>query len=144
VAERLGELEKTVAKAGREAAGHEAEELASAADDVGGVRVVVAASGVGEGKALLELATRVRDKLGDAVVVLGGLSDGKVALVAVASPHAVERGVSAATIVREAAPVVGGGGGGRDDSAQAGGRDPSKLPDALETARSAIRSALDG
>ncbi len=143
-AERLSELEKTVAKAGREAAGQEAEELASGAGEVGGVRVVVAESGVADGKALLDLATRVRDKLGDAVVVLGAPSDGKVALVAVASPQAVERGVSAAAIVRDAAPVVGGGGGGRDDSAQAGGRDPSKLPDALETARSAIRSALDG
>ncbi|MDX6588160.1 MAG: alanyl-tRNA synthetase [Solirubrobacterales bacterium] len=143
-AERLSELEKIVAKAGREAAGHEAEELAAAAEDIGGVRVVVAESAVTDGKALLELGTRVRDKLGDAVVVLGAPSDGKVALVAVASPQAIERGVSAAAVMREAAPVVGGGGGGRDESAQAGGRDPAKLPDALEAARAAIRSALDG
>ena len=143
-AERLSELEKNVAKAGREAAGQEAEELASAAEDVGGIRVVVAESSVTDGKALMELGTRVRDKLGDAVVVLGAPSDGKVALAALASPQAVERGVSAAALVREAAPIVGGGGGGRDDSAQAGGRDPSKLPEALEAARSAIRAALGG
>jgi alanyl-tRNA synthetase len=141
-AERLGELEKTIAEAGREAAGQEAEELAAAAEDVGGIRVVVAESAVGDGKALMELGTRVRDKLGDAVVVLGAPSDGKVALAALASPLAVERGVSAAALVREAAPVVGGGGGGRDDSAQAGGREPSKLPEALEAAKSAIRAAL--
>ncbi len=143
-AERLSQLEKSVAKAGREAAGQEAEELASAAEDIGGIRVVVAESSVTDGKALLDLGTRVRDKIGDAVVVLGAPSDGKVALVAVASPAALERGVSAAAIVREAAPIVGGGGGGRDESAQAGGRDPAKLPDALEAARTAIRSALGG
>jgi alanyl-tRNA synthetase len=143
-AERLSELEKNVAKAGREAAGQEAEELATAAEDVGGIRVVVAESAVTDGKALLELGTRVRDKLGDAVVVLGAPADGKVALVAVASPAALERGVSAAAIVREAAPIVGGGGGGRDESAQAGGRDPAKLPQALEAARAAISSALGG
>ena len=80
-AERLSELEKSVAKAGREAAGQEAEELASAAEDIGGIRVVVAESAVADGKALMELGTRVRDKLGDAVVVLGAPSDGKVALV---------------------------------------------------------------
>ncbi len=140
--ERLAELEQTAAKAGREAAGQEAEELAAAAEDIAGVQVVVAQSRVAESKALMDLGTRVRDKLGDAVVVLGAPSDGKVSLVAIASPQAVSRGVSAAAIVREAAPVVGGGGGGRDEAAQAGGRDPSKLPDALDAARAAIRAAL--
>ena len=106
--------------------------------------MVVAESGVADPKALAELSSRVRDKLGDAVVVLGAPSDGKVALVAVASPEAVKRGVSAASLVREAAPLVGGGGGGRDESAQAGGRDPAKLPEALEAARAAVRSALGG
>ena len=87
----------------------------------------------------MELGTRVRDKLGDAVVVLGAPSDGKVALVAVASPAARRARCFGCGHVREAAPIVGGGGGGRDESAQAGGRDPAKLPDALEAARAAIR-----
>ena len=81
----------------------------------------------------------MRQKLGDAAVVLAGASDGKVALVATFSPGAIERGLSAAAVVREAAAVVGGGGGGRDDSAQAGGRQPERLPEALDTAREAIR-----
>jgi len=141
-AERLAELEKSAAKAGREAAGQEAEALAASADDVGGVSVVVAESTVSDAKALMELGSRVRDKLGQSVVVLGSPSDGKVALVATGSADAVARGFSAAAIVREAAAVVGGGGGGRDDSAQAGGRDPAKLPEALDVARAAVRSAL--
>ncbi len=76
--------------------------------------------------------------------MLGAPSDGKVALVATASPGAVSRGVSAAAIVREAAASVGGGGGGRDDAAQAGGREPAKLPEALEAARAAILASALG
>ena len=73
-------------------------------------------------------------------MVLGGVGDGKVALVASFSRSAVERGLSAAAVVREAAAVVGGGGGGRDDVAQAGGRNPERLDEALEVARDAIRA----
>jgi alanyl-tRNA synthetase len=58
------------------------------------------------------------------------------------SPTVVERGVKAGDIVRAAAPVMGGGGGGRDTLAQAGGRDPDKLDEALATARAEIEKAL--
>ena len=68
--------------------------------------------------------------------------DGRVALLVSATPGAVERGVKAGAIVKAAAQVVGGGGGGRDTMAQAGGRDPEKLPEALETARAEIARAL--
>jgi alanyl-tRNA synthetase len=67
-----------------------------------------------------------------------------VALVVAVSPELVSRGVKASDIVKTAAQVVGGGGGGRDTMAQAGGRDPSKLPEALEAAREAIAAALAG
>jgi alanyl-tRNA synthetase len=75
-------------------------------------------------------------------VVLGGTDDGKVALVASFTGGAVERGLSAATVIREAAEVIGGGGGGRDDVAQAGGRDPQRLDEAIGTARQAIERSL--
>jgi alanyl-tRNA synthetase len=65
-----------------------------------------------------------------------------VSLLVAATPGAVARGVKAGDIVRAAAQVVGGGGGGRDTIAQAGGRDPDKLPEALETARAEIERAL--
>ncbi|MEJ7875435.1 MAG: alanine--tRNA ligase-related protein, partial [Solirubrobacterales bacterium] len=140
--ERLAELERAVAATAREAAGNEAEDLAAGAQDIGGVMVVAAESAVAESKALIELGSRVRDKLGDAVVVLGSSDQGKVALIAVASPEAISRGVSASALVREVAPLIGGGGGGRDDAAQAGGRDPSNLPQALEVAMATVKSAL--
>ena len=68
----------------------------------------------------------------------------RVALVASVAPSLVERGVKAGDVVRIAAQVVGGGGGGRDTMAQAGGRDPEKVDDALAAARRAIESALVG
>ena len=141
-ARRLEEFEQKVAAAGREAAGEEAGRLVDEARDVGGIKVVAARSAVTDQRALMELGAQVRDKLGDAAVVLGSTAGEKVALVALASKKAVEKGLSAKTIVGEAATVVGGGGGGRDDAAQAGGRDPAKLDDALEAARAAIAAGL--
>ena len=67
---------------------------------------------------------------------------GGSSLLVAASPGAVERGIKAGAIVKAAAQVVGGGGGGRDGLAQAGGRDPDKLPEALETARAEIAAVL--
>jgi alanyl-tRNA synthetase len=140
--ERLAELERRATELGRKEAGEEAEALIAGAEDVGGIKVVAARAHGADQRELLDLADRVKQKLGEAAVVLGGTDDGKVALVAGFTPGAIERGLSAATVVREAAAVVGGGGGGRDDAAQAGGREPEKLDEALETARSAIRAAL--
>jgi alanyl-tRNA synthetase len=140
--ERLSELEAKAAEAGRREAGEEAEALVAAAQDDGGIKVVVARTDHFDQPTMLELAERVRAKLGDAAVVLGGAGDGKVALVALMADAAVSRGVSAADVLREAAALVGGGGGGRDNMAQAGGRDPERLDDALAAARAAVASAL--
>ena len=95
-----------------------------------------------DAKALLELSDTVRQKLGDAAVVLGCAVDGRVHLVANFAPAAVERGLKAGDVVRSAAQVAGGGGGGRDTMAQAGGRHPEKLPEALATARAEIDQLL--
>ena len=92
-----------------------------------------------------DVADKLRGQLGDpSVVVLGSAAGGRVSLLVTATAGAVERGVKAGAIVKAAAQVVGGGGGGRDTMAQAGGRDPDKLPDALETARTEIERALAG
>ena len=76
--------------------------------------------------------------------MLGTAVDGRVHLVASVTPALVERGLKAGTIVREAAQITGGGGGGRDTMAQAGGRDPEKLGEAIAAARAAIEAALKG
>ena len=94
-------------------------------------------------KLLAEIADRIKGKLGDpSVIVLGAKGDGRVNLLVAATPGAITRGVKAGEIVKTAAEVVGGGGGGRDNMAQAGGRDPERLGEALETAEQAIRQVL--
>jgi alanyl-tRNA synthetase len=111
--------------------------------ELDGVKLVVGVKTVPNPKALPDLADRIKNRLGDpAVVVLGASGEGRVSLLVAATPGAVERGVKAGQIVKAAAAVVGGGGGGRDTMAQAGGRDPAKLEEALETARQEIARAL--
>jgi alanyl-tRNA synthetase len=110
---------------------------------VAGVPVLVARAQVADAKALPELADRLRGRLGgDGVVVLGAAVGERAALLVGVAPSVVERGVRAGAIVKAAAEVVGGGGGGRDTMAQAGGRDPSRLDQALAAAREAIAAAL--
>ncbi len=142
-AEQLKEASAGAQKAQGQALGEEAKRLAGTASELGGVQVLVAATELADQKTLLEVANRIQSSLGDPVVQLlgGGVKD-KVALVALASPGAVEKGLSAAELVRAAAGVVGGGGGGRDDMAQAGGKDPAKLDDALAEARAIIEGKL--
>jgi alanyl-tRNA synthetase len=142
-AEQLKEASAGAEKAQREQLGGEADELAARAEDLpGGGRIVAAAvakSLQANPKQLLDLANRVQSKLGQSsVVVLGSEFGGKAGLVALVSKDAVEHGLSAGSIIREIAPIVGGGGGGRDDMAQAGGKDPSKLDEALAAARAAV------
>jgi alanyl-tRNA synthetase len=140
--ERLSKRVKELERGGGAPDRGAADELVAGAAEVSGVRVVVEPVGVPDAKALLALSDAVRQRLGEAAVVLGTAVEGRVHLVANVAPEVVERGVKAGEIVRAAAEVVGGGGGGRDTMAQAGGRDPDKLPEALATARAAIERAL--
>ena len=95
-----------------------------------------------DAKALLEVLDKLKGRLPGAAILLGSAADGRVHLVASVAPELVERGVKAGAIVKVAAAVVGGGGGGRDTLAQAGGRDPERLDEAIEVGRAAIEAAL--
>jgi len=142
-AERLREAGAGAEEAQRRVLGEEAERLLAEAVDAGGVRVLAGRAATADRKALLELANRVQSKLGgDSAIALGGAEGGRVALVVLASKGIVERGLSAAEVVRTAAPVFGGGGGGRDDMAQAGGGDAARLDEALAAAREAIEAKV--
>jgi len=150
-AEQLREAGAGAERAAAEALGAEADQLAAAgvelslAGDSGGLVLVAARSAsAGDGKQLLDLANRVQSKLGGkaVVVALGGDFGKKAGLVVLVSKDLVERGISAGALVKEGAPVVGGGGGGRDDMAQAGGKDPAKLDDALAAMRAELEREL--
>jgi alanyl-tRNA synthetase len=140
--ERLSARVKELEKKPKGGADVDVDALAGAARDVAGVPVLVDSIPGLEPNTLRDLADQLRQKLGDAVVMLGSESDGRVHLVANVAPAVVERGVRAGDLVKTAAPVVGGGGGGRDTMAQAGGRDPEKLPAALDLAFDTIEGAL--
>ena len=143
MATRLRELEAAAAERDAEAAGNRAAELSDSAEVIGGVSVVVGELGeVGDARALLSAAHEIKARLGDAAVVLAGTSGEKVSLVGVFSAAAVERGLSAADVIRLAAAIVGGGGGGKPEVAQAGGRDVERIGEALQTARTAVENGL--
>jgi alanyl-tRNA synthetase len=137
---------KRLQKAAREDGGAGAidiDALAGRAETIDGAVVLAAEVIVPDAKALLDVADRLKGKLfGDPVVVLGATIDDRASLVVSVAPALVKRGLKAGEIVKAAAQVVGGGGGGRDTMAQAGGRDPQKLHEALATARSTIEAAL--
>jgi alanyl-tRNA synthetase len=117
--------------------------LVAAAANVDGVPVLATSVEVPDGPALLQLIDHLKGKLGDAAIVLGTATEGRVHLVVSLAPALVKRGLSAPAVIKTAAAIVGGGGGGRDTLAQAGGRDPSKLGDAIEAAESEIIAALE-
>jgi alanyl-tRNA synthetase len=140
-AERLREVGEGVKQAAKEMLGEEAERLVAGVEEVDGINVVTSQAPLADQKQLLDLANRVQSKLGgESAIALGGAKGDKVGLVVLVSKGAVAGGLSAATIVREAAAVVGGGGGGHDEMAQAGGKDASRLEEALATARQAIEA----
>jgi alanyl-tRNA synthetase len=118
--------------------------LAASAQRVDGGNVLAATVDVTDAKALLDVVDRLKGRVENAAIVLGTAADGRVHLVASVAPELVGRGVKAGAIVKAAAAVVGGGGGGRDTIAQAGGRDPERLDEAIELARTTIESALAG
>ena len=140
--DRVRELEKQAKQGGAGNGAVDVDALVGSASEIGGATVLAAAVAGIDGKALLELADKLKGKLGDAAIVLGTAGEDRVDLIVSVAPALVERGVKAGEIVRTAAAVVGGGGGGRDTSARAGGKDPAKLPEALEAARAAIEAAL--
>ncbi|HKF82565.1 MAG TPA: alanine--tRNA ligase [Solirubrobacterales bacterium] len=146
-AEQLKQASAGAEKAQREQLGGVADRLAGEAAALPGSDGRMVVAGVDPNlqanpKQLLDLANRVQSKVGPAVVVLGGEFGGKAGLVALVSKELTGEGLSAGSIIREIAPIVGGGGGGRDDMAQAGGKDPSKLGEALAAARAAIEREL--
>ena len=140
---RVRELERAVRDREAGNGAIDIEQLLAGASEVDGARVLVAAVEAADGKALLEIADRLKAKLGDAAIVLASAGQDRVDVIASVAPSLVARGLRAGEIVKVAAAAVGGGGGGRDTLARAGGRDTEKLPEAIEAAREAIEAALN-
>jgi alanyl-tRNA synthetase len=137
-----GELEQARKEGKRKAAAPAGPEVVNERRaNAGGVEVIVVEAKVSEADELLDLSDRLKQQHSPAAVVLGARDDGRVHLVA-NFDRSLEGRVDAVEVIREAAAVVGGGGGGRPTMARAGGRDPERLGEALETAERSILARL--
>ncbi|MDZ8260422.1 alanine--tRNA ligase [Nostoc sp. ChiQUE01b] len=117
--------------------------LLQTAQTVSDHKIIVAQLEDVDPESLKTAAERLLQKIGNGAVVLGSVPEvGKVSIVAAFSPEVNKKGLQAGKFVGAIAKICGGGGGGRPNLAQAGGRDASKLPDALGQAESDLKSAL--
>jgi len=134
-------LEKELARLRSKLAMGQGTDLAGQAVDVKGSKVLAATVEGADAKTLRETMDKLKDKLKSAAIVLGAVSDGKVALIAGVTADLTGK-VKAGELVNYVAQQVGGKGGGRPDMAQAGGTEPAKLSGALETVRSWVEQRL--
>ena len=141
VIERNRQLEKELEQLKAKAASAAGSDLAGSAIDIHGVKVLAARIDGLDGKGLLALVDQLKNKLGSAVILLGGVLDEKVVLVAGVTQDLTGK-FKAGDLMKQAAGVVGGKGGGRPDMAQGGGSEPQKLDDALALTRGYVEQGF--
>ena len=110
--------------------------------DINGVKVLPVHVDNVDGNGIRNLGDELKDKLGEGVVVIASAIDGKVNLLAMATDSAIAKGVHAGNLIKAIAPVVGGGGGGRPNMAQAGGKNPAGIDDALAKAVETVKGMI--
>lgn len=132
------ENEKLKAKIAREAAS----DVASGTETVNGIQILAKQLSDIDKNGLRSLGDETKDKLGEAYLVFACESGGSVNLVAMATQGAVDKGAHAGNLIKEVAAIVGGGGGGRPNMAQAGGKNPAAIPQALERAIEVMKQQL--
>jgi alanyl-tRNA synthetase len=141
LAKELRDLKKQVSAAPR-AGGVTADTLLANAVEMAGVKVVVAEAPGGDAGTMRQLIDQLRKTVSPVAVLLGAGAVDKVTLVAGISRDLQDRGLNAGEWIRSAAEVVGGRGGGKPDMAQAGGKHPEKLAEALQAARESVQHLL--
>ncbi|WP_315807717.1 alanine--tRNA ligase [Pseudomonas sp. C9-3] len=139
--ERNRQLEKELEQLKAKAASAAGDDLAGSAVDVGGVKVLSSRLDGLDGKALLSLVDQLKNKLGSGVILLGGVFEEKVVLVAGVTQDLTAK-LKAGDLMKQAAAAVGGKGGGRPDMAQGGGVDAGKLDEALALAVTFVEQGL--
>ncbi|MFL0268117.1 alanine--tRNA ligase [Candidatus Clostridium radicumherbarum] len=138
-AAELKDKEKEIIELKNKLTSNVEEELLSKVKEVKGIKYIAASLDGIDADSLRNLGDKLRDKIGEGVVVLGSNVQGKVQFVAMATKGAVSKGVHSGKIVKEISAIAGGGGGGRPDMAQAGG----KLPEKLEASINKVQEILD-
>ena len=133
-----GEVESLKSKLAQGAMG----DILNQVEEVNGIKVLaVKVDGV-DMNGLRDLGDQLKDKLGESIVVLASEAAGKVSLMATATKGALEKGAHAGNLIKASAALVGGGGGGRPNMAQAGGKNPAGIEDALNKAKEVVKEQL--
>lgn len=127
----IKEKEKEITQLKSKIAGNSESDILSSIKEVNGIKLAVGALNDVDGEALRDLCDKIKDKIVSGVVVLGSTSENKVQFIAMATKDVISKGIHCGTIIREIAKIAGGGGGGRPDMAQAGGKLPEKLNEAI-------------
>lgn len=110
--------------------------------DVHGIKLLATSVDGVDMNGLRDLGDQLKEKLGEGVVILLSNLDGKVNMIAMATEGAIEKGAHAGNLIKGIAACVGGGGGGRPNMAQAGGKNPAGIPEAIETAVKVLENQL--
>ncbi len=119
---------------------YQVQDLMDRAKIIKGVKVLAGQATAPDMDSLRGMVDLMRDKIGSGVIVLGSTAGGKVNLVAAVTKDLIKSGLHAGKLVKKVAAIVGGGGGGRPEMAQAGGKDPSRLDEALDKAYKIVES----
>ncbi|HEY4691545.1 MAG TPA: DHHA1 domain-containing protein, partial [Anaerolineae bacterium] len=135
-------LVKQLEKMRRESAQREVDALLGRVEQINGVQVLSVQVKADTSDMLREMTDWFRDRLKSGVVVLGAVINNRPSLIAAVTPDLVPRGLDAGKIVRQVAQVVGGGGGGKPTLAEAGGKDASRLPEALASVSKIVAEVM--
>ena len=136
----LKEAEREVAQLSHKLATSSLDDILAAKEEIHGVSVTAASVTADSAEGLRDMADMVLDKVGG-IVLLGAVQGDKVSFVCKVDKELTKQGYHAGKIVKAAAVAAGGGGGGRPDMAQAGGKDPQKLEEALKVGKEAVQGA---
>ena len=132
------EIESLKSKAAKEALG----DVSGSAEEVKGIKLIANKVDNVDMNGLRDLGDSLKEKIGEGVVALMSAADGKVNIVIMATDGAVKAGAHAGNLIKAVAPIVGGGGGGRPNMAQAGGKNPSGIEDALKAVKTELEKML--
>jgi alanyl-tRNA synthetase len=141
--EELAAQRRQITRLERGQAGQQVEQLITAAVDVNGIQLVVSRVDVPNVDTFRELGDRVKDRLGESgALLLGTVLNDRPQFLIMVTKDLTKRGVHAGNLVREVGKAAGGGGGGSPETAQAGGRDPAKLDEALQKGAILLQAAM--
>ena len=132
------EIEALKSKAAKEALGDVMDQV----EEVKGVKLLATAVEDVDMNGLRDLGDQLKEKIGEGVIVIASSANGKVNLIAMATDEAMKQGAHAGNLIKGIAKLVGGGGGGRPNMAQAGGKNPAGIPDAISMAKEVLSEQI--